>query len=281
MKQAAPGSKKMRRLMRALDCELPTAVGYLELLWLLAQREAKQGDVGRWTDEEIEEDMHWQGEPGALVAVLVDTGWLDRCAERRLLIHDWEDHAQPWLKQRLKTLGLDILKPVEGCYESTHSPLHAEHEPDNESSSSPLTPYLPSSPLPSSVPPSGDLPAAEAAPASPLPKKARSSKPLTEHDGLAGDLARLWAESHGGSPEWGRHVVALNQLAKRRGGKDCHDDVRARFVAYLAAKRDDREWYVDKQHSLGRFLQHFDRWGDAAKPKQGRLAAKSVRFGDA
>lgn len=68
-------------------------VGILETLWQMVGRYAPQGNIGKYTDEEIEAWIEWDGEEGALVSALVVCGWLDACELHRLLVHDWPEHA--------------------------------------------------------------------------------------------------------------------------------------------------------------------------------------------
>jgi hypothetical protein len=71
------------------------------LLWLFAMDQAPGGDVGKWTDHDIEAELGWEGQECALVAALVEAGWLDRCQDNRLVIHDWADHLPEFIKKRV------------------------------------------------------------------------------------------------------------------------------------------------------------------------------------
>ena len=93
MKHQTPESMKFRRLQRRLGSSKSVTVGTLELLWIATQRNAPRGDIGRHSDEEIAIECDWDGDPGFLVCALVETGWLDRHDEHRLVVHDWADHA--------------------------------------------------------------------------------------------------------------------------------------------------------------------------------------------
>lgn len=113
MKLATTRSPKFRRLMNLTGLSRIEAAGTLELLWLWTMEQAPSGDVGRWEDMDIEAELDWAGEPGALVQALVTAGWLDRCPTHRLLIHDWSDHLPDFLQKRvvrgsLKVASLDV-----------------------------------------------------------------------------------------------------------------------------------------------------------------------------
>lgn len=116
------------------------------------------------------------------------------------------------------------------------------------------------------------------------PRKAgsRPRRPITEQSGLAGDLARAWSATHrDGCPEWGKAIVGLNTLARRRDNgeaKSSHPDIKARFGCYLESVE---HFYVDTEHSLGKFLQHFDHWaasGGASrfKPMRGTKVGETT-----
>ena len=90
------------------------AIGFLDVLLDYAADVAPQGDIGKWSDGVIALACEWQGDPKAFVDAFVDSGWLDKCARRRLVIHDLEDHAPSWWKMKLRNLGLvdDTGKPL-------------------------------------------------------------------------------------------------------------------------------------------------------------------------
>lgn len=107
MKRGTPRHPKMRRLAKALDLPLSSAVGIMELLWHFTAEFALEGDVGRHTDQDIADAVGWEGDAEALVTALVDSGWVDRSDTHRLMIHDWLDHCEDWVKKRIKRMEDD------------------------------------------------------------------------------------------------------------------------------------------------------------------------------
>lgn len=101
MKHTAPESMKFRRLQRRLACSKLECVGLLELLWITTQKNAMAGDIGRFSNEEIAVEVEWPGDPDNLVEALVETGWLDRSDQYRLVVHDWHDHAPKYVRANL------------------------------------------------------------------------------------------------------------------------------------------------------------------------------------
>lgn len=86
-----PAHRKTKRLKRLLGfegCWMHVCV----LLW--ARVERPDGNLAGLTAEDIELAVDWAGAPGALVAALVEVGFLDG-GEGTYALHDWDDH-NPW-----------------------------------------------------------------------------------------------------------------------------------------------------------------------------------------
>jgi hypothetical protein len=88
-----------------LNVELPTAIGYLELLWAFTGKKAPQGNIGKWPDGAIARACYWMGDPAEFVAALLASGFVDADEAHRYVIHDWHEHAPRWVKAKLKSLG--------------------------------------------------------------------------------------------------------------------------------------------------------------------------------
>ena len=111
MKRGTLEHPKTVRLSRILDIERWGAIGLLEGLWHFAARYAIQGDIGRWSNQEIADGIGWHGKhgtPDALIAALVEARFLDESPEHRLLIHDWADHCDESVRKTLKSRGLSV-----------------------------------------------------------------------------------------------------------------------------------------------------------------------------
>lgn len=93
MKYQAVSHPKMLALAEKFDGNRVLAVGIVESMIALALHLCQRGDVGKFTDKQIEEWVGWTGEPGAMVRALVECRWLDEDKDHRLVIHDWRDHA--------------------------------------------------------------------------------------------------------------------------------------------------------------------------------------------
>ena len=98
MKSGTTELMKFKRLQRALNESIRGTVGLLEMLWTATAKNCPEGDVGRFTDEEIAIMCDWDGDPEKLVCALVKCGWLDQCDNYRLIIHDWAEHCPQFVK---------------------------------------------------------------------------------------------------------------------------------------------------------------------------------------
>ncbi len=113
MKRGTPRHPKVAHLAELLKMKLPTAVGYLELLWHFTAEFAPQGDVGRFADARIEAGLYWAGSAGKLVSALLAAGFLERRQDVRLVVHDWHEHADASVIKRLQRSNLPFLSLAE------------------------------------------------------------------------------------------------------------------------------------------------------------------------
>jgi len=103
MKAGTHNHVKTKRLKRLLGIPLYQAVGILETLWLLCTDCCDEGNIGKFTDEEIADYLEWDGSDSfALVQALLNSGWLDRCDVNRYVVHDWLEHCPQYIKDRLR-----------------------------------------------------------------------------------------------------------------------------------------------------------------------------------
>lgn len=112
MKRGTLRHMKTKRLARELGVPVMVVAGLLEALWHFTAEQAIRGDIGRWRDEEIADEIGWTETakhfPDAppLIATLVACEFLDRNDTYRLLIHDWPSHADQSVQKTLKNRGL-------------------------------------------------------------------------------------------------------------------------------------------------------------------------------
>lgn len=109
MLRGTPEHAKTAALAARLGITIYAAVGLLEMMWHFTSRSARQGDIGRWSDEVIATACHWDREPSELVTALTEVGWLDEVREHRLVVHDWHEHADRTTKRALERSGQKFL----------------------------------------------------------------------------------------------------------------------------------------------------------------------------
>ena len=112
MKSGTTELLKFKSLQRRLRESIRGTVGLLELLWVGTAKNAPRGDVGKFSDEEIAIMLDWDGEAAELVNALVETRWLDRDNEHRLLVHDWQEHCPNFIKGNLAKHGREFARPT-------------------------------------------------------------------------------------------------------------------------------------------------------------------------
>jgi hypothetical protein len=145
---------KVKRLKRLLGIPLYRAVGILETLWLLCSDCADEGDVGKFSDEEIAEYLEWDGpDPSALVRALVDTGWIDRDTTNRLVIHDWLEHCPEFIRERVRKRRMRAAKPTGDRQQRTYVASRTDNAGQLRTTPD-QPPHVPSFPNPSQPNPS-------------------------------------------------------------------------------------------------------------------------------
>lgn len=108
MKVGTESLLKFKRLQRRLKLPMWAACGVLESIWNCAYRNAKDGAIGRLSNEDIAADIGWEGDADELVGALVDCGWLDVAPPElgfRLVVHDWSEHAANFIKGTFTSHG--------------------------------------------------------------------------------------------------------------------------------------------------------------------------------
>jgi hypothetical protein len=115
---------KVLRLKRRLQVPTWGAVGILESLWHLTATHAKDGAIGRqFTNEDLANSIGWDSDPDQLVEALVDSGWVDRCAVNRLVIHDWQDHCPDFVRANLGRLKAGFAVAQSAAQQNTEAPI--------------------------------------------------------------------------------------------------------------------------------------------------------------
>jgi len=108
MKVGTDSKLKFKKLKMRLRLALWEATGLLESIWAFASRDAQDGDIGKFSNEEIALSIEWERDPDDLIDAMVACGWFDKDPEFRLIIHDWSQHVPNWLKGNHKKHGKEF-----------------------------------------------------------------------------------------------------------------------------------------------------------------------------
>jgi hypothetical protein len=152
MKIATIEKLKFKNLQRRLKLPLWQAVGLLESLWKMAYRNAPAGDIGRLSNDEIAAAIEWEGNADDLVEALVETRWLDSDSVHRLLIHDWENECESWLRGNFEKHGRKFAAHTNRVTTNLDT---TTKQPIEQATTKPSLPYptIPSPPPPRHVAP--------------------------------------------------------------------------------------------------------------------------------
>ncbi|HBE71802.1 MAG TPA: hypothetical protein DDW52_26970 [Planctomycetaceae bacterium] len=102
MKDGTTEKLKFKKLKLRLGLAEWQLVGLLETLWKFTRQNCPQGDIGRFSDEDIAVSIEYSDDATELIAALTDCGWLERDDEFRLVVHDWSEHAPTFIKGCLR-----------------------------------------------------------------------------------------------------------------------------------------------------------------------------------
>jgi hypothetical protein len=97
--------RRTRRLAAILRVAPPYALGLMEALWHVTAEHAPAGDVGRMSDQDLADELYWDGDAAELVGAYVKAGVLERHQSHRLVVHGWSEHADNAVRHKLKRAG--------------------------------------------------------------------------------------------------------------------------------------------------------------------------------
>lgn len=110
---------KTRLLAQELSVSAAHALGLLEALWHTTSEDAPSGNVGRLSNSAIAMQMFTDIDPDRLIAALIKSKHLDEHGVHRLIVHDWDKHADYNTKRKVSrrhdpiyTLAGDVIPKV-------------------------------------------------------------------------------------------------------------------------------------------------------------------------
>lgn len=110
--RAVPDHPKFADLKAILKQPKGSTMGWLETMWHFTGRFTPRGNIGKYTDAQIEAWLEWDGIPGELMAAFVKAKWIDVDPEHRLLVHDWPQHADKATKNALNRANQPFCTPT-------------------------------------------------------------------------------------------------------------------------------------------------------------------------
>jgi hypothetical protein len=119
MKREALNHPKMLDLSARLGISQAQAIGHVTLLINWTADFAIQGDIGKWPNGAIARGAGWDASPDTFVDALTASGWLDEHGSHRLILHDWPDHAERWVRSKLASQGVTFLAAYVDASEDT------------------------------------------------------------------------------------------------------------------------------------------------------------------
>jgi hypothetical protein len=113
---------KIRKLARRIGYPIWAARGLAESLWHVTAKLAPHGDLGRLDNEDIADQIGWDEDPDQLIDALVAVRLLDQHPDHRLIVHDWHEHCDSGVRQKLKRRGEDFVQPASKASGGAKSP---------------------------------------------------------------------------------------------------------------------------------------------------------------
>ena len=99
--QTLDNHPKLIQACAGLKIGRPQMIGHLHLLWHWCLDYAIDGDLSKYTPQQIAKVCDWDHDPDTFVMVLTDANFLDR-AQEAYKVHDWLDFCGDLVKKRLE-----------------------------------------------------------------------------------------------------------------------------------------------------------------------------------
>jgi hypothetical protein len=106
VKTGTESKLKFKLLLRRIKGSRWMVRGLLDTIWEFTSTNAPDGDLSRFSAEELAIGIDWQDDPEQLISILVELKWMDRTPDGRLLIHDWHEHCEDSIHNLLARKGV-------------------------------------------------------------------------------------------------------------------------------------------------------------------------------
>lgn len=133
MKRETLRHPKVFDLMARLGIGRPASLGVLTLLWDFVGEQSPEGNVGKFSNGAIATACDWQDDPDTLIQALIDSGFLTQSVEHRLIVNDWPEHCENWVRKKLSRAKKEFCEDYNRTGDSVHRKYDdpaARHRPD-------------------------------------------------------------------------------------------------------------------------------------------------------
>src|SRR3990167_3478063 len=126
--------RKTKNLARALQIEPFMAVGHLTSFWTNVLEQAEDGDITKWSKEDIADYACYVGDADKFYNALLNAGdgWIDE-REGKIIIHDWWDYAGRYLTAKYRTFNPGRLEMIKSIYSQSKVSLKSDNQSINQS----------------------------------------------------------------------------------------------------------------------------------------------------
>lgn len=115
--------RKTRRLAKIMGIAQPFALGLMESLWHVTAEQAPTGAIGRLSNQDIADEMFWDGNADELIDALVSADLLEHHPRFRLIVHNYHKYADQATKRKVERHGLEFAVSVSECLAMTSQQL--------------------------------------------------------------------------------------------------------------------------------------------------------------
>jgi hypothetical protein len=228
--------RKTKRLKRLLGGEGCWA---LVCLFLWVGEERWTGDLSGLSDADIEEEADWDGEPGALIAALLEVGFLTDSVEFERAVHGWQEH-NPYAANK----GARIERSKKAAGARWWSPRPTDN-PDARS-------------MPQACPPHAgrinkQCPPSPSPAPTPTPTERQKPKPVQPTAARFADFWAVYPNKKG------------KQEAEKRWQKDKLDAIADQIIAHVGYMKANDDGWNRGYEPMGSTYLNQARWTDEAR----------------
>lgn len=146
--QSIRSHPKIKKAARLANVSEPEMVGLLHYMWWWALDYAPDGDVTRYSQDDIEMAVDWNGTPGAFYNALLTCGFNDHSGllesdGQRIVIHDWHQYGGKLLERRTEDAERKRQarrKTSEGHPEDDEQTAHVDNKQNKQNKQTKNTP---------------------------------------------------------------------------------------------------------------------------------------------